>query len=286
MAVFFFVVGLEIKRELVLGDLSNPRAAALPVVAALGGMLVPALIYIAFNAGAGAEAARGWGIPMATDIAFAVGVISLLGRRVPAGGKLFILALAIADDIGAIAVIAVFYTTDLDMDSAAPRAHERIDQDAREPAVIAKESVAPLDRLESALHPWSSFLIVPVFALANAGVRFVEIDMVEAVTSSVSLGAAFGLVVGKVLGMTTATAIAVRLGIGTLPRRTGRRQIVGLGALAGVGFTVSLFVTELAFTGEELTEAAKIGIFGSTVAGVAASGRTGTRSGDHRLTRP
>lgn len=350
MAVFFFVVGMEIKRELVVGELNDVRRAALPAVAALGGMVAPALIYLAFASGAGGEAAQGWGIPMATDIAFSVGVISLLGTRVSVSAKLFLLALAIADDIGAIAVIAVFYTSDLafgwlvaavvglglvyvaqrvnirsipfyvvlgaliwlfvfesgvhatlagvalglmtpvhayysdeefkrrgtwilsrfEMDSASPRARERIDADALELSTIAKESVAPLDRLERSLHPWSSFLIVPVFALANAGVRFVEIDVAGAVTSPVALGVAFGLVIGKVLGITGATVLAVRLGIGALPRRTSWRQVVGLGALAGIGFTVSLFITELAFTGEEFTDAAKLGIFiGSTVAGVA-----------------
>ena len=350
MAIFFFVVGLEIKRELVVGELNDIRRAALPAVAALGGMVAPALIYLAFASGAGGEAAQGWGIPMATDIAFSVGVISLLGTRVSVGAKLFLLALAIADDIGAIVVIAVFYTSDLaigwlvagvaglglvylaqrvnirsipfyvvlgstiwlfvfesgvhatlagvalglmtpvrsyysdpefrrrgtwilsrfDMDAASPRARERIDDDALELSTIAKESVSPLDRLERTLHPWSSFLIVPLFALANAGVRFADIDVAAAVTSAVSLGVAFGLVVGKVAGITGATIIAVRLGIGTLPRRTSWRQVFGLAALAGIGFTVSLFITELAFTGEEFTDAAKIGIFiGSTVAGVA-----------------
>ncbi len=349
MVIFFFVVGLEIKRELVVGELNDLRRAALPALAALGGMAVPALIYLSFVAGTGGEATQGWGIPMATDIAFSVGVISLLGSRVSVSAKLFLLALAITDDIGAIAVIAIFYTTDLSfawlleagvalgivyvarrvnirsilfytiagvfvwlfvfesgvhatlagvalglmtpvhayisdndfvqrgrwildrfaMDSASPRARERIDADAIELSMIAKESVSPLDRLESALHPWSSFVIVPIFALANAGVRFGQIDVAEAITSSVSLGVAFGLVVGKVVGITGFTWLAVRLGLGVLPRRTGWRSIVGLAALAGIGFTVSLFITELAFTDEMLSDAAKLGIFvGSIVAGI------------------
>ncbi len=349
MVIFFFVVGLEIKRELVVGELQDMKRAALPAVAALGGMIAPALIYIAFVSGTGGEALQGWGIPMATDIAFSVGVISLLGSRVSVSAKLFLLALAIADDIGAIIVIAIFYTSDLsivwliegvvligmvwlaqrvnvrsilfyvvvglfvwyfvfesgvhatlagvalglmtpavayiadedfkqrgrrildryDMDAASTRARERIDADAMELSAIAKESVSPLDRLETALHPWSSFVVVPLFALANAGVRFAGIDVAAAVTSSVSLGVAFGLVVGKIVGITAATFLAVRFGLGVLPKRTGWRDIVGLGALAGIGFTVSLFITELAFTDEVLSDAAKLGIFiGSTVAGV------------------
>ena len=349
MAIFFFVVGLEIKRELAVGDLKDPRRAALPAVAALGGVILPALIYVAITAGAGPEATRGWGIPMATDIAFSVGVLALLGSRVSVGAKLFLLALAIADDIVAIAVIAIFYTSDLALgwlalgvlglvgvriaarvgvrslpfyalvgvavwffvlesgvhatlagvalgfltparpwytdqtylrrsrwildryseDRAMPRHRERIDQDAMALSKIARESVAPLDRLEAALHPWSSFVIVPLFALANAGVRFIDIDVGAAATSAVSVGVVTGLIVGKTVGITLATWIAVRVGIGRLPERTGWTQIMGLAALAGIGFTVSLFVTELAFTSPVLADRAKIGIFiGSVAAGV------------------
>jgi NhaA family Na+:H+ antiporter len=349
MTVFFFVVGLEIKREIVAGELRDPKRAALPAIAALGGMIVPALIFMAFVAGEPGEATRGWGIPMATDIAFSVGVISLLGTRVSVGAKLFLLALAIADDIGAIAVIAVFYTTDLSlgwlaaavvllvlirsanrvgirsmtfyivtgiavwffvfesgvhatlagvalgfltpaaawysdeeyfnranwilaqrkMDEAAPRSVERIDEHALHLAEVSRESVSPLNRLEHILHPWSSFVIVPIFALANAGVRFADIDLGETIVSPVSLGVAFGLVAGKAVGITGATWLAVRLKLGKLPKRTGWPQVIGLAALAGIGFTVSLFIAELAFTEELLTEEAKIGIFiGSTVAGI------------------
>lgn len=349
MTIFFFVVGLEIKRELVVGELRDPKRAALPAIAALGGMVVPALIFLAFVAGEPGEATRGWGIPMATDIAFSVGVISLLGTRVSVGAKLFLLALAIADDIGAIAVIAIFYTTDLAMgwlvaaflmlaairlasrvgvrsmifygaagiatwffvfesgvhatlagvalgfltpaaarygdgeyfsraswilsqrkiDEASPRSIERIDEHAQALANVARESVAPLNRLEYALHPWSSFLIIPIFALANAGVRFADIDVGAAATSPVSLGVAFGLIVGKIVGITGATWLALRFNIGKLPARTGWSQVIGLAALAGIGFTVSLFIADLAFTEQVLSDRAKIGIFlGSTVAGV------------------
>ncbi len=350
MAVFFFVVGLEIKRELVVGELSSIRKASLPVLAALGGMVVPALIYLSFVLPEGGEAVQGWGIPMATDIAFSVGVIALLGTRVSVGAKLFLLALAIVDDVGAILVIAIFYTDVLsiswlvtagvglvavwvgkrvgirsllyyggiglivwfavlesgvhatiagvilglmtpvralysddefrrrsswilerfDMNKASPQARARLDYDATELAAVAKESVSPLDRLEHALHRWSSFFIIPVFALANAGVRFVDLDVVKAALSPVALGVSVGLIIGKPVGIATATWLGLKLKLGQLPRRTSMRQILGLGLLAGIGFTVSLFIAELAFTDHVLTDEAKIGIFiGSTIAGVA-----------------
>ena len=349
MAIFFFVVGLEIKRELVLGELRDPKAAALPAFAALGGMIVPALLFVAI-VGLGNDASHGWGIPMATDIAFSVGVISLLGRRVPVGAKLFLLALAIVDDIGAIVVIAVFYTEQLffgwfgaalamlaliwvaqrvgirsvpayvviggfawlfllesgvhatlagvaigfltparsmysdreyherttrllgryDFDAAAPDGSERVDHDALEVAQVARESVSPLQRAENALHPWSSFLIVPIFALANAGVRFAGVDLVDAVTSDIALGVAVGLVLGKLVGISAFTWLAVRLGLGKLPRGTGWVHITGLALIAGIGFTVSLFVTSLAFGEPVIGDLAKTGIFvGSTIAGIA-----------------
>jgi NhaA family Na+:H+ antiporter len=348
MTVFFFVVGLEIKRELVRGDLSNRRSAMLPVMGALGGMIFPALIYLAFVAGDG-EATRGWGIPMATDIAFSVGIVALLGARIAIGAKLFLLALAIVDDIGAIVVIAIFYTDELalgwlataigglvvvavanrigirntgfytlvgvatwfallesgvhatlagvalgllcpafalysdedyrqratwllsryDMDAAQPRARERIDADALELAAIARESVSPLDRLETAIHPWSSFVIVPIFALANAGVRFAGVDVGEALTSSVALGISFGLVVGKAVGISFFARLAVQFGLAELPRHTTWSDLVGIAVVAGVGFTVSLFITELAFNDPLLLDRAKLGIFvGSAVAGI------------------
>ena len=348
MVIFFFVVGLEIKRELVSGELRDPRAAALPAIAALGGMIFPALIYVAFTI-QGGEGVHGWGIPMATDIAFAVGVVALLGNRVPVGGKLFLLALAIADDIGAITVIAIFYTDKLalgylgaalvglalmylarrvrvrslafyvplgvivwfmlfesgvhatlagvaialitpatamypdrefhdratrilgryDFDAKRPDAVERIDFDALEVSAVAKESVAPLDRIENALHPWSSFVIVPIFALANAGVRFTGVDFIATATHPIALGVGLGLIAGKTIGITLFTWLAVRLGVGVLPRHTSWRHIVGLAAVAGIGFTVSLFVTGLAFDTIEFADRAKTGIFiGSAVAGI------------------
>jgi len=349
MAIFFFVVGLEIKRELVLGDLRDPRAAALPVMAALGGMVFPALIYIFLNVGASGEAIRGWGIPMATDIAFALGIVALLGSRVPSGAKLFLLAVAIADDIGAIAVIAIFYTDELNagyfaaaliglltvwiankvgvrsltfyvpialviwyltlesgihatlagvalafltparphysaeeldektrgiLDAYPPEVtnyhdQEHADHEALLVAEIARESVSPLNRMELSLVAWSSFLIVPIFAFANAGLNFREIGFSEAMGSTVAMGVAAGLVLGKLVGITGFTWAAVRLNIGKLPPGTGWMHVIGLAAVAGIGFTVSLFVAGLAFTDPHLTDLAKVGIFaGSAVAGV------------------
>ena len=352
MAIFFFVVGLEIKRELVVGELNSLKKASLPAMAALGGMVVPALVYLAFVVPTGdPEAIRGWGVPMATDIAFSVGVVALLGARVSVGAKLFLLALAIVDDIGAIAVIAVFYTEDVnlaylamaavlivvgvlarragitsmvlylplavviwygflesgvhatiagvvlglltpvaakysdeqfrqktvqvldrwDQNRASPHGEERLDQDALELAEVARASVSPLNRLEHALHPWSSFVIVPLFALANAGVRFIgqEASFSEQLTSPILMGVAVGLMVGKPVGITVATWIGLKMKLGVLPRRTSMATVVGLGSLAGIGFTVSLFVTELAFRQELFANEAKLGIFvGSGLAGV------------------
>jgi len=348
MAVFFFVVGLEIKRELVLGDLRDPKAAALPVLAAVGGMALPALIYFAFNAGTAAS--HGWGIPMATDIAFAIGVVALLGARVPPGAKLFLLAVAIADDIGAIVVIALFYTADLKAgylaasivaliivwiagrvnvramsfylpmalvvwyltlesgvhatlagvalafltpanplyqarefdqraraildeypieDDTDPHAQEHADHEALVLSEIATESVAPLNRMEHRLVVWSSFVIVPIFALANAGVDFRAVSIGAALTSDIALGVAAGLVLGKIVGITAASYAAVQLRLGKLPPGTGWSHVVGLSAVAGIGFTVSLFVAGLAFADPQFTDLAKVGIFsGSLVAGI------------------
>jgi NhaA family Na+:H+ antiporter len=347
MAIFFFVVGLEIKRELVVGELRDPRAAALPVVAALGGMLLPALIYLAIAGPAGPEAAAGWAIPMATDIAFAIGVVALLGSRVPPAAKMFILALAIADDLGAILVIALFYTSEISLGwlsvavallvsigvavrvgvrsslffgavavavwfamlesgvhatiagvavafltparplysseefegkareildtyplGDSPEDDEKSDYEAEVLSAIATESISPLNRLENRLLPWTSFLIVPLFALANAGVDFRGVDLVSVLLNPIALGVATGLLIGKAVGISLFTWIAVRTGLGRLPQSTTWRHIVGLGALGGIGFTVSLFITNLAFTDQQMADVARVGIFaGSLLAG-------------------
>ncbi len=338
MVIFFFVVGLEIKYELVQGDLRDPKTAALPIVAALGGMLVPAGIYLLVLGGA--PGSGGWGIPMATDIAFAVGILGLLGRRIPSAARLFLLTLAIVDDIGAILVIAVFYTEDLNLlalgiavlllglmvvmrvmrvwwiwayvvvgmlvwlatlesgvhatlagvaialiTPTVPLLQEKV---AREYAVKAladrdldadeafrlrfllSESVPVEERLQSKLHPVSSFFVLPVFALANAGVSLGGGVFVEAVTSAIGLGIVLGLVVGKPLGIVLFAFIAVKLGLGRLPERSDWVSLTGLGAVAGIGFTVSLFIAGLSFPGEELlTAEAQIGILvGSFIAAI------------------
>jgi NhaA family Na+:H+ antiporter len=348
MALFFFVVALEIKRELVRGELRDPRAAALPALAALGGMVVPALIYVAFNAGG--PGADGWGIPMATDIAFAVGVVTLAGSRIPAGAKLFLLTLAIVDDLGAIGVIAIFYTDDLsfgwlaiagvmvaaaavirrvDVRSLVPyvalaavawvamlesgvhatltgvafglltpaaaffdrgnfvavgrRLLDRIEHEAegdnyeeeetqsslRDLDRFATEAAAPLDRLEHLLGPWSAFVVVPIFAFANAGVRLSGETIGDAVSSPVTIGIAVGLVLGKMIGVFSFTWAAVQAGVGRLPAGVTSAHLLGVSIIAGIGFTVALFVANLSFTDPHLTDMAKIGILSaSLVAGV------------------
>ena len=358
MVLFFFVVGLEIKHELVAGHLRKPAAAALPAIAAIGGMAVPAGLYAAFNAGGAGSA--GWGIPMATDIAFAVGVVALLGRSVPSSLKVFLLTLAIVDDIGAIVIIAIFYTDDLslawlaaaagivallvlmrlgrvwytpvylavgivfwfalfrsgvhatiagvimglfaparpllsrtgpfgmllepftraeDAPSLTIEAHERMTvtdqfgvfservlsvEGARRLSFEARERVAVADRLADLLHPWTSFLIIPVFALANAGVEVSGESLDQALASPITIGIVVGLVVGKIVGVSSFTWLAVRLGICPLPEGATWRAVVGVGALAGIGFTVSLFITNLAFAPEPMISQATIGILAAS----------------------
>ena len=289
MAVFFFVVGLEISRELVRGELRAPRAAALPVLAAIGGMVVPALIYVAFNAGGAGS--RGWGIPMATDIAFAVGVLVLFGRRVPTSLKLFLLALAVVDDLGAIIVIAVFYSGSVALawlaaaiiglgalvalrrTRAFPWAlavlgvlvwycvlrsgvHATI-------AGVALAFIVPVDRgimLNERLHPWSARLIVPVFALCNAGIVLGSEAVHDAVSSPVTHGVVLGLVAGKTLGVFVAAVVAIALGIAVRPQGASNLHLLAVAIVAGIGFTVSLFITGLAFDDPLLQNDAKIGI--------------------------
>jgi len=350
MALFFFVVGLEIKREFLVGELSERRKAALPVLAAVGGMAVPALLYWAINAGG--PGANGWGVPMATDIAFALGVMALLGSRVPAGLKVFLAALAIADDIGAILVIGVFYSTDISLallglaaillamlwlfnragvDSPWPyalvgvlvwaavlasgvhatiagvlvaltipatariaplefarRARERIDRmvdehvpgqpvladDAQQVACVAIRrdallSVPPLQRMEFALHPFVTFVVLPLFALGNAGVRLVGGDASGTLTSPVAVGILVGLVVGKPIGIVAMSWLAVRTGAAQLPEGVKWAHVAGAGILGGVGFTMSLFVANLAFSEPSLVLEAKFAILvASLFAGV------------------
>lgn len=353
MSVFFFVVGLEIKRELLAGELASPRQAALPILAALGGVVVPALLYTLFNGNG--PGARGWGIPMATDIAFSVGVMALLGDRVPLGLKVFLTALAIVDDIAAVLVIAVFYTANLAWGALGVAAlclllaltanrlgvrhplpyaligavlwltvlqsgihatiagvllaftipsRTAIDQRAflgygravldhferaaetepfdilsdieQQSAIEALEDACekvqpPLHRIEYALHPWVTFVIMPLFALANAGVSLSG-DLGKAVAQPITLGILLGLVLGKPIGVTLASWLAVRLGVASLPENVSWRHIHGAGWLAGIGFTMSLFMTGLAFTNDAHLAAAKLGILiASLCAGIVGS---------------
>ncbi|MEY2474717.1 MAG: Na+:H+ antiporter, NhaA family [Actinomycetota bacterium] len=294
MSVFFLVVALEIKRELTTGELRERRNAALPVFAAGGGMLVPAAIYLAINAGG--AGARGWGIPMATDIAFAVGVLALLGRTLPSGLRVFLLALAIVDDIGAILVIAVFYSSGVELvwlaGTLAVLVVALIMRRASEsPAVYVVLGIAlwvaleeagvhptlagvgvgllvPATQTESweaALHSWTSLLIVPLFALANAGVTLSASALDDASSSPVTWGIGGGLVVGKPLGICAFAWLAVRLGVATLPSGGTWRQLTGTAALAGIGFTVSLFVTRLAFTSPDLVDQATVGVLAASL---------------------
>ncbi len=304
MAIFFFVVALEIKREIVDGELRDPRRASLPALAAIGGMVLPAAIYAALNTGG--PGGDGWAIPMATDIAFAVGVLALLGSRVPSGARLFLLTLAIVDDLGAILVIAVFYTADVRVEwlvgvavaTALVLGIRRLGVttpwvyllpalplwiSVHETGIHATfagvllgflvpaqrgAAVGPAERLERSLHPWSSFAIVPVFALANAGV-VLDADALEGIGGGVSVGIVAGLVVGKILGISALTALGVALRIGRLPPGVSWRDVVGVSAVAGIGFTVSLFVAGLSFTGPEL-DTAKVAILAaSVIAGIA-----------------
>lgn len=305
MAIFFLLVGLEIKREMLEGELSNPRKAAMPIMAALGGMLLPAAIYTFFNQGY--ETAHGWGIPMATDIAFALGVISLLGKHVPASLKVFLAALAIADDLGAIIVIAVFYTNELHwmellysgsillvlilMNRMGVKKlvfyiipgiflwylvhHSGIHATIAGvllaltiPTNPVKET-SPLEKLEHIIVRPVNFLIMPIFALANTNIRF-EQGMVDGLFSPLGAGIILGLFLGKPFGVLLFSWLSVKLGFGTLPSGANWKHITGLGMLAGIGFTMSIFVSMLSFSNPEFQTEAKFAILTASVsAGIA-----------------
>jgi len=344
MVVFFFVVGLEIRREVYQGELSEWRRAALPAAAALGGMLAPAGIYLLL---AGDTATRaGWGVPMATDIAFAVGILTLLGRRVPPALRVLLLALAVIDDLGAIVVIAVFYSSGVApwgfvvagcallgtfgmqrlgirskaayvvpgcvawagiymagvhptiagvivglmtpvrawlgqaglvegvqkeliylTDESTLSPHE-LSAAIRNLSVVQREAVSPSESLIETLHPWAAYLIMPVFALANAGVSLGGIHLTDD-SLSAAVGVSVGLVAGKPIGVLLAIGLVLKLGIGVLPRGLSYRHLVVLGTVAGVGFTMALFIAQLAFTDVDLLAASKVGIL--VASGVAAA---------------
>jgi NhaA family Na+:H+ antiporter len=348
MSIFFFVVGLELKREIVGGELSSPRKALLPIAAAIGGMVVPAGIYLLFNSSG--EVHHGWGIPMATDIAFALGVLFLLGKKVPLSLKVFLTALAIVDDLGAVLVIAFFYTSDISMMSLAiglsfvlimyagnklgvrsilfyaifgvfgvwtafllSGVHATIaavltaftipadvkikenkyiqqiqlyltrfkdaDPNDKIPTVTNEQlhiledmkkdtnaAIPPLQRLEHAMHPMVTFLIIPIFALANAGISL-DIDVEELFSTNIAIGVGLGLLVGKVVGVVGFTLLLVKLKVAPFPEGMNVKNLFGLGLLASIGFTMSLFVTSLAFSHEEYVVQAKVGIFVASIIG-------------------
>jgi NhaA family Na+:H+ antiporter len=300
MTVFFFVVGLEIKRELVRGELRDPRRAALPAIAAVGGMLVPAALFVIVNAGQ--PTADGWGIPVATDIAFAIAVLAVLGSRIPRPLKLFLLTLAIVDDIGAIIVIALFYSSGVSSEWLLAAVTVVVGivvmraagftrplwfvlpgallwycclESGIHPTIagVVLGLLAPtgevggrpvLEQLEHRLHPWSSLVVVPLFALASAGVVLDVDSLRHAAGSTVTWGVVAGLVLGKPLGIYFASRLAVGLRVGRLPSELRWAHVLGAGALAGIGFTVSLFVADLAFRGPWLRDA-KLGILAASV---------------------
>jgi NhaA family Na+:H+ antiporter len=365
MALFFLVVGLEVKRELTVGELSTRQAALLPLFAAVGGMILPAAIFLAVMAGA--DGSQGWGIPMATDVAFALGALVALGRRVPPALVAFLLGVAVIDDIGAILVVAVYYTETIELawlaaalcGLAAIVALQRIgvrfmgayvalglavwfatfesgvhatiagvalglltpvhpfqppaavsaeairiaDATADEPddpdadaslwrrlAWLSREAISPLNRVEHGLHQWSSFVVLPIFALANAGIVLDADSIEEATQTRVALAIALGLVVGKTLGLTAGVALATRLRLSALPRGVRLAHVAGVGGIAGIGFTVSLFISGLAYSDPSVHDASKIGILGGSavaavlgaaiLVAVARRGRRGPGGGD------
>lgn len=346
MAMFFFVVGLELKREIMAGELSDVRKAILPLMAAVGGMVFPALIFVAFNYDT--PGINGWGIPMATDIAFALGVLALLGKRVPVSLKVFLTALAIADDLGAVLVIAFFYTShisfinlgtgiflmlvlmianvmgvrntlfygiigiggvwlaflmsgvhatiagvlaamaipartkideirfvkdlELHMDHfrsippnnvtlLEPAQYEALDKITR----LTEAAATPLQRLEHNLHPWVAFLVMPLFAFANAGIELTADVFNTTFFQGVSMGVLVGLVVGKFVGVVGMSWLLNKLGWADLPAGMHWGHVCGLGLLAGIGFTMSLFITNLAFVDQDLVQGAKVGIFAASI---------------------
>ncbi len=300
MAIFFLLVGLEIKREIIEGELSSPQKAAMPIFAALGGMIVPASIYSLINSNT--PTIHGWGIPMATDIAFALGVISLLGKRVPSSLKIFLAALAIADDLGAIFVIAIFYTNELHWMQLLYSAgifivliilnrfgvkkliyyiipgiflwyfvhHSGIHATIAGvllaltiPTNTVKDE-SPLEKLEHLLVRPVNFLIMPIFALANTNIRF-ENNMIDGLSSPLGLGIICGLALGKPIGVSLFSWLSVKLGMAKLPSKANWKHIFGLGLLAGIGFTMSVFIALLSFSTIEYQIQAKFAIIVSSI---------------------
>ena len=306
MAIFFFLVGLEIKREVLAGELSSFDKAILPIMAAIGGMAVPGIIFAIINWGT-PENLNGWAIPTATDIAFALGILALIGSRVPISLKIFLLAIAIIDDLGAIVIIAIFYTSELSLSAlsfsvigfAAAVALNRMGVQRTAPYLLVgivmwvfvlksgvhatlagvliaftiplktkNEDEALLYKMEHGLHPWVAFLILPVFAFANAGVNFTGIG-IDDLLQPLTLGIAVGLFLGKQIGVFLATWIGVKSGIARLPENVSWKHVYGVACLTGVGFTMSLFIGSLAFTTADVMNAVRLGVvLGSVLSGI------------------
>ncbi len=302
MAIFFLLVGLEIKREIVEGELSTFKSASLPIIAAVGGMVVPGLIYFFFNHGT--EYADGWAIPMATDIAFSLAIISMLGKRAPLSLKIFLAALAIVDDLGAIMVIAIFYTDQIHWDYLGLSAlmvvilvllnifkfqkhvfyiipglflwyfmhHSGIHATIAGvllaftiPTNISKTEISPLEKLEQKLHLPVNFLIMPIFALANTNITF-EDGMVDGLFTNFGYGIIFGLVFGKIIGINLFSWVFIKLKISNLPDKSSWSQMMGAGLLAGIGFTMSIFIGLLSFKGHtEIQDEAKFAILVASI---------------------
>ncbi|UDJ86092.1 Na+/H+ antiporter NhaA [Erwinia amylovora] len=303
MALFFLLIGLEVKRELIMGSLKGRERAIFPLIAALGGMLAPGLIYATFNHH-DAQALNGWAIPTATDIAFALGILALLGSRVPAALKMFLMALAVIDDLGAIVIIAFFYTSDLSLLSLAVAAASIAVLAVLNLCGVRKTSVylaagmvlwvavlksgvhatlagvivglfiplkkqeghSPAVELAHGLHPWVSWLILPLFAFANAGVSLSSVSF-DGLFSAVPIGIMLGLFIGKPLGVTLSCWLAIKLKVAALPENTRLLDIAAVGVLCGIGFTMSIFIASLAFDGahEALVTLAKLGILSGSV---------------------
>lgn len=317
MTLFFFLISLEIKREIATGELREPRRAALPVIAAAGGVLVPIAIFLAITSGT--DLARGWGIPMATDAAFALAALTLLGTRVPIGAKVLLVTIAVVDDVMAIAVIAVAYSGGLSpLWIAATLAAFAIVVGAKRLGItwvpfycllgaiawiamhesgihatltgVVLGLLMPtgeikgrnlLETLEERLHPWVSFVVLPLFALANAGV-LISLDVLDDTDAMlVAVGIAAGLAIGKLVGISVATGLAVRLRLGKLPTGMDRRGVIGIAALAGIGFTVSLFITALSYGDPDVLDASKLGILAGSAISVVLGVAILAPGGDH-----
>lgn len=303
MAIFFFLVGLEVKREFVEGQLSTVDKATLPVIAAFGGIVGPALIFIAINSGS-PENLDGWAIPAATDIAFALGILALLGPRVPVALKAFLLAVAVIDDMAAVTIIALFYSGTINVDMLLGGALmlavlfglNRLRVGSSIPYILfslvlwvfvlksgvhatlagvaaalmvpmsARDGSQPLERMEHALHPWVAFLIIPIFGFANAGVRLIGLEVSDLV-APLPLGIALGLLLGKQIGVFGAAFLALKFGLAKLPEAVTLRQLHGVSLLAAIGFTMSLFIGGLAFSDPAQVDAVRLGVLsGSLIA--------------------